>query len=107
VSKALDGADLGRDRKGEHPADPRRRHQRDVGVIGVACSQAAVDPIDPALEVVDQLQRRGDVAPPGLGDVEPRPELSALDPERVGDRAGAAEVDRGRVDPVLSAPSGA
>jgi hypothetical protein len=52
-------------------------------VVGVAFLEAPVDPIDPALEVVDQLQRRGDVAPPRLGDLEALPEPAALDPERV------------------------
>src|SRR5207244_6182359 len=42
--EALDLADLGGDREGEDPADPgHRQEQRDVGVLGVALLQAAVD----------------------------------------------------------------
>jgi hypothetical protein len=36
------------------------------------------------------LDGGGDVAAPGLGDLEPLQELSALDAEQVGDRAGLA-----------------
>ena len=62
AGEALDLADLGGDREGQHPADPRGAHQqRDVGVIGVAGSKAAVGVVDLAVEVVDQLQRGGDV----------------------------------------------
>ena len=69
--EALDLADLGGDREGEHPADPRGAHQqRDVGVVGVARPEPAVDLGDLVLEVVDQLERGGDVAAPGLGDLE-------------------------------------
>ena len=62
--------------------------QRDVGVVGVARLEPAVDVGDLALEVVDQRDRGGDVAAPGLGDLEALEQLAALDPEQVGDRAG-------------------
>jgi hypothetical protein len=52
-------------------------------VVGVTVPQAAVDRLDLALEVVDQCQRGGEVAPPGLGDVEPGEQLAALKPEQV------------------------
>ena len=59
-------------------------------MVGVALLEPAVDLGDLVLEVVDQLERGGDVAAPGLGDLEPREQLAALDPEQVGDRAGPA-----------------
>jgi ketosteroid isomerase-like protein len=59
------------DREGEDPADARDAHQqRDVGVIGVAFAELSVDGVDLALEIVDQLHRGGDIAAPGLGNVD-------------------------------------
>jgi hypothetical protein len=58
-------------------------------VLGVALLQAAVDLGDLLFEVVDQLDRGGDVSSPGLRDLDSRKELSALDSEQVGDWAGA------------------
>jgi hypothetical protein len=37
----------------------------------------------------------------GSGDLEPVEQLASLDPEQVGDRAGAPEGDQGRADAVL------
>jgi hypothetical protein len=63
--EALDLADLGGDREGEHPADPRGAdQQRDVGVVGVALPQPAVDRLDLALEFVDQLDAPAPFPPP-------------------------------------------
>jgi hypothetical protein len=70
-------------------------------VVGVALAELAVELGDLAFEVVDQLHARRDVAAPGLGDLESRKQLSALDSEQVGDRTGLCEVDQRRVDPVL------
>jgi hypothetical protein len=70
-------------------------------MVGVALLEPAVERRDLALEVVDQLDRCGHVAAPGLGDVEPLQQPAALDPEQVGDRKGPTEVDHGRADPVL------
>src|SRR5271165_4235725 len=93
--EALDLADLGGDREGEDPADPgHRQEQRDVWVLGVALLQAAVDLGDLLFEVVDQLDRCGDVAPPGLGHLQSRKQPAALETEQVGDRARLAEVDQ-------------
>ena len=69
-------------------------------MVGVAGPKPAVDLIDLVLEMIDQIDAR-DVRAPGLGDVELRQEPSALGPEEIGDRAGSAEVDHRRVDPVL------
>ena len=70
-------------------------------MVGVARPKPAVDLIDLVLEVVDQLDRRGDVSAPGLGYLEALQQPPALGPEQVGHRAGPAEVDQGRVDAVL------
>jgi hypothetical protein len=70
-------------------------------VIGVALLEAAVDVRDLALEVVDQLDRGGDVRAPGLGHREPFQQPSAFGPKEIGDRASAAEVDQRRVDAAL------
>ncbi len=99
--ESLDLADLGGDRERQHPADPRgASKQRDVGVVCVAGAQTLLGDGDLALEVVDSSSGRR-VAQPGLGDIEAGKQFSALGPERVGDRAGAAEADQGRVDAVL------
>ena len=70
-------------------------------MVGVAFPEPAVDQLDLALEMVDQLDRCADVRAPRLADLEPRQEPPTLGPEQIGDRAGAAEVDQRRVDPVL------
>ncbi|KKK69082.1 hypothetical protein LCGC14_2937610, partial [marine sediment metagenome] len=54
--------------------------------------------LDLLLELIDQSGRGADVPAPGLGNVEALKQPSALNPEQVGDRAGPAEVDQGRVD---------
>jgi len=95
-------ADLGGDRERKDPPDPgHRQQQRNVGVIGMTLLQAQVDLRDLAFQIVDQLDRGGDVGPPGLRDLQPRKEPAALDAEQVADRARLAEVDQGRVDAVL------
>ena len=76
---------------------------RDVGVVCMTGFEPLVGVGDLTLEVVDQSQRSGDVRSPRLGHLEASQELSPLDSEQVGDRAGPAEVDQGRVDAVLSA----
>src|SRR5271166_6844882 len=66
--EALDLADLGGDHERKDPADPgHRQEQRDIWVLGVALLEATVDLGDLLFEVVDQLDRGGDVAPPRLG----------------------------------------
>jgi RibD C-terminal domain len=70
-------------------------------VVGMALPKAPVDLGDLALEVVDQHHRGCDVRAPGLRYLEPIQEPPALDPEEIGDRTGPAEVDQGRMDPVL------
>src|SRR5215207_9759127 len=70
-------------------------------MLGVALLQPGVDLGDLVFEVVDQGERGGHVSPPRLGDLEVGEQSAALDPEQIGDRAGPAEVDQGRVDPIL------
>ena len=48
--------------------------------------------VDLALEIVDRLHARSDVASPGLRDLESCQQLSALDSEEVGDRQGFAKL---------------
>ncbi len=89
----FDLADLGGDREREYPADPGdAQERRDVGVVGVALAEPAVDALDLALEVVDQQDRGGDVSAPGLGDLEAFQEPSALGAEEVRDRARAPQL---------------
>jgi hypothetical protein len=53
--EAADVADLGGDRVGEDPADPRhRQQQRHVAVVGAESAQLALALADLAVEVVDQ-----------------------------------------------------
>ena len=54
----------------------------------MAFAKPAVDLCDLALEVVDQLDRRRDVASPALRNLESGEQAAALGPEQVGDRAG-------------------
>jgi len=53
--KAIDVADLGRDRVGEYPADPGDgAEQGDVAVVGAEAAQLALAVCDLAVELVDQ-----------------------------------------------------
>src|SRR5208283_6163544 len=63
----VDIADLRRDRERQHPPGSRDREQQwNIGVIGSRSAQLAVDLIDLALEIPDQLKARVDGAAPGL-----------------------------------------
>src|SRR2546427_1743734 len=100
--KAADLADLGGDREGEHPADPRTGHeQRDVPVLGAEGSQLALAARDPLVEQVDQLEARRDRRRPGLGRLEPAEQRPAAGAEEIAARAGDAVLEEDRVDPVL------
>ena len=52
-------------------------------------------------ELVDQMQRDINRLPPRLGQIEPLQQLAAGEAEQIRDRAGLAEVDQRRVDPLL------
>ncbi|MGH8732569.1 MAG: hypothetical protein ACREVB_02685, partial [Burkholderiales bacterium] len=70
-------------------------------MLGAALLQPTVDLRDLGLEAIDQLDAREHVAAPGLGHLELREQLAALDPKEIAHRAGAPEAHQGRVDPVL------
>jgi hypothetical protein len=65
--KACDVADLGGDRKRQHPADPGdRQKQGYVGMVGADGPSLTIDLLDLALKVVDQVQGGVESAAPGL-----------------------------------------
>jgi hypothetical protein len=102
--EAVDVADLGGDRVGEHPTDPGHRQQeRHVAVVGAEPAQLALALADLAVELVDQTQARVDGALPRFGQVEPREQLAAADTEEVGDRAGPAVGEQDCVHALLQA----
>jgi hypothetical protein len=100
--EAVDVADLGGDRVGEHPADPGDRgQQRHVAVIGAGSPQLAPPLVDLAVELVDHRHRLRDVPAPGIGHVEAPQQLAAADAEQVGDRARRSPGHQRRVDALL------
>ena len=124
VERPIDGAGAGREERrdagGAGGSPMVKAIDRDEPAVGIARPAAASLPLsgepprvgvvddarhvaDPLAraEVVDQLDRGGDVRAPGLGHLEPLQEPAPFDPEEVGDRASAAEVDHGRVDAAL------
>jgi hypothetical protein len=69
--EAVDLAEFGGDRVGEHPADPRHgQEQQHVAVVGAEPAQLTLARADLALELVDQAQARLDRALPRLGQPE-------------------------------------
>ena len=95
IGEAVDVADLGGDRVGEDPADSRNGEQLgDVAMIGAGPPELGCDRGDLALDLVDQLEARVDVSPPGVGELKGIEQLAALDPEQVGDRAGSPKLIR-------------
>src|SRR6266536_3944518 len=85
--EAGDVADLGGDREGEHPADPRTAHQqRDVPVLGAEPAQLLLAGGDPLVEQVDQLEAGGDRRGPGVGQLQPFEQRPAADTEQVAAR---------------------
>src|SRR6266511_5291823 len=89
--EAVDVAELGGDRVGEHPADPGDgAEQRDVAVVGAKAAQLAFAAADLVVELVDQAQAGLDRALPRLGQREAGQELAAAHTEQIGDWAGLA-----------------
>ena len=108
--KTLDLADLGGDREGEHPADPRRASTA-AGCRGdrrrspaAACSTSAICS-SRSLDQRAGWRRYSRATAPGTSSRASSPR--AFDPEEIGDRARPPEADQGRVDPVLQHRSGA
>ena len=84
------------------PIPGRRQEQRDVGVLGVAGLEAAVDRRRSGASRSSISSSEAVTLPrQGSGTSSRCQQLAALDPEQVGDRAGPPEVDQGRVDAVL------
>ena len=87
MERARSRAIIGGDREREHPPTPGRSSAAGRRVVGVAFANPAVDLCDLALELVDQLDRRRDVARQGSGRRVLRAGC-ARGPEQVGDREG-------------------
>jgi hypothetical protein len=102
--EAVDVADLGSDRVGEHPADARDGEQQPhVAVVGAEPAQLRLAGRDLAIKLVDQAQAGGESALPWLGELEPGEQLAPADAEQVGDRAGLAVRKQDRVHALLQA----
>src|SRR6266511_2481237 len=100
--EAIDVAELGGDRVGEHPADAGDgEEQGDVAVVGAEPAQLALAAVDLAIELIDQTQARLHVAAPGLGQRQPGEQVAAADAEQVGDGAGLAVGEQDRVHALL------
>jgi hypothetical protein len=98
----VDVADFGADRERQHPPHAGNGEQeRDVGVVGVAEAQPAVDEVDLGVEVIDQRQARLDGSAPRLRDRQAVEQLAAGDAEEIRHRARMPEGDQRRVDAVL------
>ena len=70
-------------------------------MLGARGLQIAVDLIDLALEVVDQVKARVDALAPRIGNLETVEQLPARDSEQVGDRTRMPEGEHRGVDTVL------
>src|SRR6266540_7044739 len=82
--EAVDVAELGGDRVGEHPADPGDgAEQRHGAVVGAEPAQLALAAADLAVELVDQTQAGLDRALPRLGESEAGEQLPAADTEAI------------------------
>jgi hypothetical protein len=87
--EAADGADLGRDRVGEHPADTGDCEQQgDVGVLGAEPAQLGLAGGDLLVEQVEQAQARLHAAGPRLRQRQPLQQRAAGGAEEIGDGAG-------------------
>jgi hypothetical protein len=69
--EAVDVAEFGGDRVGEHPTDSGHgAEQRDVAVVGAEAAQLALALVDLAVEFVDQTEAGFDRGLPRLGQAE-------------------------------------
>jgi hypothetical protein len=67
-------------------------------VVGAEAAQLALAVADLAVELVDQPQAGLERSLPGLGQPKPGEQLTAVDAEQIGDRAGLAVREQDRMD---------
>src|SRR5215218_9367915 len=104
VRRAADVTELGRDRVGEHPADPGEgAEERYVAVVGAEPAQLALALADLVVELVDQAQAGLERALPRLGQAEAGEELAAAEAKQIGNWAGLAVREQDSVDALLQA----
>ena len=70
-------------------------------MVGTGSPQVPFDAGDLCVQLVDEPERRLDVAPPRLGELQTIEQLAAAHAEEVGHRTGMAEGHEAGVDPVL------
>jgi hypothetical protein len=70
-------------------------------MVGARGPQLAIDRVDLAVEVIDEMQARVDGPAPRLRNVEAVQQLAARDTEQISDRARVPEGDQRRVDAML------
>src|SRR5262249_23172595 len=96
--EAVDVAELGGDRVGDYPTDPRQgQKQRHIAMSRTEPAQLTFALVDLALELVDQAQAGLDRSLPGLRQSELGEQLASAHAEEVGDGAGLAVREQHRV----------